>query len=242
MIRIIPAIDIIGGRCVRLTRGDYSLKKTYDASPLDMALQYADCGVSRIHMVELDGARESRPCNLAVLEQVASRCPLEIEWGGGIADSDALRSIFDAGATQAIVGSVAALKPSLFKQWLQEFGGSRMILGSDVRDGAVAVKGWLESTSLSISDQVRMFLPDGLESVICTDISRDGMLQGPSFDLYSSLLKEFPSVGFTASGGISGMADIERLDALGMPSVIVGKAIYENKISLEDIKRWSQNA
>ena len=242
MIRIIPAIDIIGGRCVRLTRGDYSLKKTYDASPLDMALQYADCGVSRIHMVDLDGARESRPCNLAVLEQVASRCPLEIEWGGGIADSDALRSIFDAGATQAIVGSVAALRPSLFKQWLQEFGGSRMILGSDVRDGAVAVKGWLESASLSIYDQIRMFLPDGLESVICTDISRDGMLQGPSFELYSALLKEFPGVGFTASGGISGMADIERLDALGMPSVIVGKAIYENKISLEDIKRWSQNA
>ena len=227
---------------MRLTRGDYSLKKTYDASPLDMALQYADCGVSRIHMVDLDGAKQSRPCNLAVLEQVASRTSLEIEWGGGIADADALRSIFSAGATQAIVGSVAALQPALFRQWLREFGGSRMILGSDVRDGAVAVKGWLQSTAITVSDQIRAFLPDGLESVICTEISRDGMLQGPAFDLYASLMREFPGIGFTASGGISGMADIERLDALGVPSVIVGKAIYEHKISLEDIRRWSLNA
>ena len=206
-----------------------------------MSLQYADCGVRRIHMVDLDGARESRPVNLRTLEEVAVRTGLEIEWGGGIADADALSSIFSAGATQAIVGSVAALKPELFRSWLQRFGAEKMLLGSDVRNGAVAVKGWQESTALTISEQIGWFLPDGLKYVICTDISRDGMLQGPSFELYSSLMEEFPGVVFTVSGGISSMSDIERLDTLGLPKVIVGKAIYENRISLEAIKRWFQS-
>lgn len=241
MIEIVPAIDIIGGRCVRLTKGDYASTKVYDASPLDMSLQYADCGVRRIHMVDLDGARQSCPVNLRTLEEIALRTGLEIEWGGGIADAGALSSIFSAGATQAIVGSVAALKPELFRSWLLQFGAEKMLLGSDVKDGAVAVKGWRERTGLTISEQIGWFLPDGLKYVICTDISRDGMLQGPSFELYSSLMEEFPGVVFTVSGGISSMSDIERLDVLGLPKVIVGKAIYENKISLEDIKRWFQN-
>lgn len=240
MIRILPAIDIIDGRCVRLTRGDYAQKKVYDASPVDMAARYADCGVTRIHLVDLDGARLSSPANLAVLEQIASRGEVETEWGGGIADETALRSVFDAGATKAIIGSVAALKPSLFADWLARFGADRLILGADVRDGKVAVKGWQESAGLSASALIAGF--EGLQEVICTEISRDGMLGGPAFALYKDLQAEFPSVAFTASGGISSMDDIRALEAMGMPRVIVGKAIYENRISLEEIKIWSQNA
>lgn len=243
MTEIVPAIDIIDGRCVRLTQGDYGEKKVYDASPLDMALRYADCGVKRIHMVDLDGAKASEPRNLKVLEQAASKSGLEIEWGGGIALTEALGSTFDAGATQAIIGSVAALKPDLFKLWLATYGPERILLGSDVREGVVAVKGWLEKTELTIQKQIEMFLADGLKYVICTDISRDGMLKGPSFDLYSSLMKDFPSIVFTASGGMSSMTDIEKLAAVGMPKAIVGKAIYENRITFEDIRKWQlQNA
>jgi len=241
MIEIIPAIDIIEGRCVRLSRGDYDCRKVYDASPVDMASAYADCGVRRIHLVDLDGAKASSPANLATLEKIASRVDVELEWGGGIKSSEALSSVFDAGATCAIVGSVAALHPELFKEWLATFGGSRMILGADVKEGRIAVKGWLETASMGISDLVGQMLPSGLSQVICTDVSKDGMLCGPAFDLYASLRKEFPAVCFTVSGGISSMADIERLDAQGERKVIVGKAIYENRISLEDIKRWFQN-
>lgn len=239
MMQILPAIDIIDGRCVRLTRGDYAQKKVYDASPVDMAARYADCGVTRIHLVDLDGARLSAPANLAVLEQIASRGEVETEWGGGIADETALRNVFDAGATKAIIGSVAALKPALFADWLTRFGADRLILGADVRDGKVAVKGWQESAGLSASALIAGF--EGLQEVICTEISRDGMLGGPAFDLYKSLQTEFPSVAFTASGGISSMDDLRALDAMGMPRAIVGKAIYENRISLEEIKLWSQN-
>lgn len=243
MTDIVPAIDIIDGRCVRLTQGDYGAKKVYDASPLDMALGYSDCGVRRIHMVDLDGAKASEPRNLKVLEQVANKSGLEIEWGGGIAATDSLGSVFDAGATQAIIGSVAALKPDLFRLWMKTYGPEKILLGSDVRDGVVAVKGWLESTTLTIQDQIGMFLPDGLKYVICTDISRDGMLQGPADSLYQSLMEQFPSIIFTASGGVGSMQDIERLSAIGMPKAIVGKAIYEHRIKLEDIKKWQlQNA
>ena len=239
MMQILPAIDIIDGRCVRLTRGDYAQKKVYDASPVDMAARYADCGVTRIHLVDLDGARLSAPANLAVLEQIASRGEVETEWGGGIADETALRNVFDAGATKAIIGSVAALKPALFANWLARFGADRLILGADVRDGKVAVKGWQESAGLSASALIAGF--EGLQEVICTEISRDGMLGGPAFDLYKALQTEFPSVAFTASGGISSMDDLRALDAMGMPRAIVGKAIYENRISLEEITSWSQN-
>ena len=242
MIEIVPAIDIIEGRCVRLSKGNYAEKKVYDASPADMVLQFADCGVKRIHMVDLDGARASHPINLRTLETCAAKSGLEIEWGGGICDADALKSIFDAGATQSIVGSIAALNPELFREWLTRFGAEKMLLGSDVKDGIVAVKGWQEQTALTISEQIGWFLPYGLKYVICTDISRDGMLQGPSFELYSWLQEEFPSLVFTASGGISSMNDIVHLNELGLPKVIVGKAIYEKRISLEDIKQWSLNA
>ncbi len=242
MIEIIPAIDIIDGRCVRLTKGDFAAKKVYDASPLEMAQLYADCGVTRIHMVDLDGARRSKPMNLATLEEVSSKSGVEIEWGGGISDDASLASVFNAGATQAIIGSVAALRPADFSRWLHIFGSDRMLLGADVRDGAVAVKGWVQQTGLTLEEQIGWFLEDGLKYVVCTDIARDGLMKGPSFDLYAGLMEDFQGVVFTASGGISGMPDIEELDRIGVPKVIVGKAIYEKKITLDDIRKWSLNA
>lgn len=239
MIQLIPAIDIIDGRCVRLSKGDYESKKVYDASPLDMAMAYADCGVRRIHLVDLDGAKQSAPANLQTLEAIASKVDIEIEWGGGISSDAALADAFNAGATCGIIGTVAALKPELFRGWLKKFGPARMILGSDVRDRKVAVKGWLEDTELTIDTQIDGFLPDGLSQVICTDISKDGMLQGPAVALYEDLQAKYPSVDFTVSGGISSMADIETLESRKLRKVIIGKAIYEGRITLADIEKWS---
>jgi len=241
MIRILPAIDLIGGRCVRLTRGDYGQQKVYDGSPADVARSYADCGVERIHLVDLDGAKAGAPRNLATLEAIASAVDCELEWGGGIADDAALQAVLDAGATHAIVGSVAARKPELFGRWLTQYG-PRMILGADVRDGRIAVSGWQESVPLGIDELVARFLPLGLQGCIVTEISRDGMLQGPAQDLYVRLQAAFPAVDFTVSGGISGMQDIRALDALGLRRVIVGKALYEHRITLKDIALWSQSA
>ena len=241
MIQIIPAIDLMDGRCVRLTKGDYGQKKVYDGVPTDLARQYADAGVQRIHLVDLDGAKAGEPRNLKVLEAIASAVSCELEWGGGIAGPEALQAVFDAGATHAIAGSVAALKPELFEQWLQRYG-ARMILGADVRGGRIAVRGWLEEAPLSIEDLVRRFLPLGLKESIVTDICRDGMLEGPSTELYVRLQSAFPALSFTVSGGISSMEDIRSLDKAGLRKVIVGKAIYEERITLKDIALWLQNA
>lgn len=235
MIEIIPAIDLIDGRCVRLSQGDYARQRTYDASPLDMARRFADVGIRRLHLVDLDGAKASRPCNLPVLEVIANATDLDIEWGGGIKSRQALSDVFSAGAGHAICGSVAVRQPDDFRAWLNEFGGERIILGADIRDGRVAVSGWQEESALTIDALIDTFLPDGLAEVICTDISRDGMLAGPSFDLYTRLQAAYPQVTFTVSGGISSMDDIRRLDTLGLPRVIVGKALYEGRITIEEL-------
>ena len=240
MIEIVPAIDLMEGRCVRLTRGDYRQKKVYDASPLEQARQFADAGVKRIHLVDLDGAKAGKPCNLPVLEAIAAAVPCELEWGGGIGSSDALSAVFGAGATHAIVGSVAALQPSRFEEWLSLFG-ARLILGADVRDGRVAVKGWTELSAFSLEELIGRFEPQGLRECIVTDISRDGMLGGPASALYERLQQDFPALSITVSGGVSGMDDIRALDALGLRKAIVGKAFYEQRITLKDIALWSQN-
>ena len=239
--QILPALDIIDGRCVRLSQGDYDRRRVYDASPEDMAKRYADCGVRRIHVVDLDGAKSSSPKNLKTLERMAVGASVEIEWGGGIKSEDALRALFDYGADCAIVGSVAAREPELFIEWLLRFGGERMILGVDVRDGRVSVNGWREDLNLGVDDMVGEFLPHGVKQVVCTDISKDGMLQGPSFDLYTDLQRRYDGVDCTVSGGIGSMSDIVRLDELGLRKAIVGKAVYENRITLKDIERWSLN-
>ena len=241
MIEVIPAIDIIDGRCVRLSQGDYGRSKTY-GDPLDMAKAFADAGASRVHLVDLDGAKASSPANLAVLEKIASLGALRSEWGGGIKSAQALRSVFDAGADWAIVGSIAALEPDLFAQWLQAFGPERLILGADVKNARIAVKGWLEESALGIEDLLEKFRPCGLVQVICTDISKDGMLCGPSEEMYTQLKTRFPEMEFTVSGGISKNADIERIKELGLPRVIVGKAFYEGRITLKELAKWWQNA
>ena len=239
---IIPAIDLIDGRCVRLTQGDYDQKKEYSADPLDMAKQYEDCGVSRLHIVDLDGAKAKQPCNLRTLEKIASGTSLDIEWGGGIKDSVSLRSALDAGAGRIICGSVAVDNREEFLSWLSEFGSSKIILGADVRNGKVATHGWLKDSGLTLADLMDWYVPAGLTQMICTDISKDGMLQGPDFEFYVDLKRAFPTVDVTLSGGISCMADIEKATQLGLHSVIVGKAIYEGRISLKEIESWLLNA
>ena len=207
-----------------------------------MAKRYADCGVKRIHVVDLDGAKSSAPKNLKTLERMVIGSGVEIEWGGGIKSEESLRALFDYGATYAIVGSVAAQQPMLFAEWLSKFGGQRMVLGADVRNGKVSVNGWQEDLAVTIEELIDGFLPMGLSQVICTDITKDGMLQGPSDELYVELQSRYPSVDFTVSGGIGSMADIERLNEKNLRKVIIGKAIYENRIALKDIEQWLLNA
>lgn len=240
MIEIIPAIDIIGGECVRLTQGDYSRKTVYFKDPVDAARRYEQAGLRRIHLVDLDGAKASKPANLRVLEAVARQTALDIQYGGGIKSDASLRSVLDAGANRAICGSIAVSQPELFAEWLSVFGARHIILGADVRDGKVATHGWLQSSETTAAGLIARFAGAGLSQVICTDISKDGMLQGPSFELYRELQREFPAVDVTVSGGIASMDDIRRLDAMGLRSVIAGKALYENKITLKEITEWLQ--
>jgi phosphoribosylformimino-5-aminoimidazole carboxamide ribotide isomerase len=235
MIQIIPAIDLINGQCVRLTQGDYSQQTTY-GNPLDRALQYQDAGLTRLHLVDLDGAKAAKPVNLAVLESIATKTDLEIQYGGGIKSREALLSVFNAGATRAIAGSIAVAQPELFDDWMDEFTPQRMILGADIRNGFIATHGWLENSEMTIQKIIKQFLPVGLTQVICTDISKDGMLEGPNFELYETLYRQFPTVDITVSGGISSIDDIVKLNEHGMKSVIMGKALYEGRITLKQIQ------
>lgn len=235
MIEIIPAIDLIDGKCVRLSQGDYGQCTRYDASPVDMAKRFLDAGLHRIHVVDLDGAKASEPRNLRTLERIANVDGVDIEWGGGIKSDNALRDTFNAGARYAIIGSIAAKSPDIFAAWLEKYGCDRLILGADAKDGKVAVSGWLEETSITIGDLISKFLHDGLTQAICTDISKDGMLNGPAYDMYMELQEVFPQVIFTVSGGISSIDDIIKLNELGLKRVITGKALYENRITLLQI-------
>lgn len=238
---LIPAIDLIDGRCVRLTQGDYGQTKIYDAEPVDMARRYADCGVRRLHIVDLDGAKAKAPCNLSTLEKVVAATGLDVEWGGGIKDSVAMQQVVDAGASRVICGSVAVDNPELFAQWLQEYGASRVILGADIRDGRVATHGWLKDGGMGVEELVEKFLPYNLSQLICTDISRDGMLQGPNLPLYEQLQQRFPMVDVTLSGGVSSMDDLKRASECGVRAAIIGKAIYEGRITLKELERWLLN-
>ncbi|MDE6423163.1 MAG: 1-(5-phosphoribosyl)-5-[(5-phosphoribosylamino)methylideneamino]imidazole-4-carboxamide isomerase [Muribaculaceae bacterium] len=242
MIEIIPAIDIIDGKCVRLSQGDYGQKTVYSTTPLEMARLYAEHGVKRLHLVDLDGAKASHPCNLTSLREIASEQLLAIEWGGGIKSREHLDEVFKAGADYAIIGSLAVKQPELMEEWLKEFGGEKIILGADLRDGKVSVNGWLEDSELTIDDIISRFIPFGLKEAIVTDISKDGMLAGPNVELYKGLQNRFPEITFTVSGGISGIDDIRSLNSLGLPRVVVGKAIYENRISLSDLREFTSKS
>lgn len=239
MIEIIPAIDIIDGKCVRLSQGDYDRCTVYKDTPADAAKRYVDAGFARIHVVDLDGAKASAPRNFKALEDMSRVEGAKIEWGGGLKSEQALTDIFNAGATYGIIGSLAAKNPQLMCELLREFGADRVVLGADVRGRKIAVNGWLEDTDMTVASLIELLRPAGLSQAICTEISRDGMFTGTACDLYTELMRLFPEIAFTASGGIGSMHDIEELDKLGVPRVIVGKALYEGKISLAELTAYA---
>lgn len=239
-IEIIPAIDIIGGKCVRLSQGDYDRQTVYNENPPEVAQMFEDAGISRLHLVDLDGAREKHIVNYKVLEQIASKTELVIDFGGGLKSDEDLRIAFNSGADMITGGSVAVREPELFLRWLELFGGERIILGADAKEGMIAVSGWQEDTGLPVVEFIIDYHSKGVTQVISTDISRDGMLSGPSFDLYREILEALPAIGVIASGGIASMDDIYRLAEMGVPGVITGKAIYEGKISLAEIEKYNR--
>lgn len=233
---IIPAIDIIGGKCVRLTQGDFNQQKQYDSSPLVLAQQFESAGIKRLHLVDLDGAREKKIINHKILESIAQHTKLKIDFGGGVQSDGDIKLAFDSGAAQVTGGSVAIHQPLLFEKWLQHYGGEKIILGADVRNGKITVSGWQETTDVSITSFIEGYLQRGIKYVICTDVSKDGMLGGSAVDLYKRLSTSLPHARLIASGGVSSIQEIIDLKNLGLQGVIIGKAIYEGKISLEELK------
>lgn len=238
MIQIIPAIDIIDGKCVRLTQGDYAQKKIYNENPLEVARSFQDAGIQRLHLVDLDGAREKRIINYKVLETIASQTQLVIDFGGGLQSDEDLRIAFESGAAQVTGGSIAVKEPQTFLSWLEKFGNERIILGADARDEKIAVSGWQETTGISLFDFLEEYVSKGIKYTISTDVAKDGLLQGPSTELYRKIGEKFPELSVIASGGISTMDDILNLNAMEIYGVIVGKAIYENRISLKEIEQF----
>jgi phosphoribosylformimino-5-aminoimidazole carboxamide ribotide isomerase len=240
MIEIIPAIDIIQGKCVRLTQGDYEQKTEY-GDPLDMAQMFEDHGITRLHLVDLDGAREKRVVNHRVLEQIATRTHLVIDAGGGLRSDEDVRIIFESGAQMVTGGSIAVKDRPMFLGWLNTYGPERIILGADFREGRIAISGWYEETALDLIEFLQEYRKEGIRKAICTDISRDGMLEGPALEVYTRIKSEEPDLFLIASGGISHMEEIEKLDEAGMEGVIVGKAIYEKKIDLKSLENYIVN-
>lgn len=232
---IIPAIDIIDGKCVRLSKGDYNAQKTYSDNPLEIARMFQDAGLKRLHLVDLDGARSSHVVNHRTLESIAAHTGLSIDFGGGIKSDEDLRIVFSSGAAMATVGSIAVSHPELMLEWTGTYGPDRMILGADVRDGFISVSGWKEDSRLALTDFLKDYTAKGITRVLCTDINRDGMLQGPATDLYRSILKDFPDMKLIASGGVSSMEDLIGLKEAGLPSAIVGKAYYEGRVTLDQL-------
>ena len=238
MIDIIPAIDIIDGRCVRLKQGDFDAKTEYAANPLDMAKRFEDHGIKRLHLVDLDGARAKQIVNYKVLEDIASKTGLIIDFGGGIRSNSDVRIAFESGAHMLTGGSIAVKNRQLFMDWLGNFGPEKIILGADFNEGKIAVSGWEEKTDLELISYLTGFFENGVKSAICTDISLDGMLEGPSIEAYNLIKKEIPGIILIASGGISEMNDVIQLQENGIEGVIIGKSIYEGRIELDDIERF----
>ncbi|MET7255008.1 1-(5-phosphoribosyl)-5-[(5-phosphoribosylamino)methylideneamino]imidazole-4-carboxamide isomerase [Dyadobacter fermentans] len=239
MIQIIPAIDLIEGKCVRLTQGDYGQKKIYNENPLEVALEFEDAGLKRLHLVDLDGAKAKKVVNWKVLEKIASKTSLHVDFGGGVQSDDDLKIAFESGAKQVTGGSIAVKQPDLFEHWLKTYGGDRIILGADAKNEKIAVSGWEEGTSIWVYDFVEEYVAKGVKYTISTDVAKDGLLQGPSFDLYKNLQDKCPDLNIIASGGIAGIEDVEKLAEMNIYGVIIGKAIYENRISLSDLQRFS---
>lgn len=233
--KIIPAIDIIGGKCVRLSKGDYSTQKTYSENPLDMAKQFEDFGVKYLHVVDLDGAKAKQIINYKTLELLATKTNLIVDFGGGIKSEDDVKIAFDSGAKQITVGSIAAQNPTLMLEWLQKYGSEKIILGADCKDRKIATNGWLESSEDDVVSFIQEYEKNGILYSIVTDIEKDGMLSGPAFDLYSEILSETNQIKLIASGGITTIDDVLKLSEMGCEGAIIGKAIYEGTINLKDL-------
>ncbi|WP_167614426.1 1-(5-phosphoribosyl)-5-[(5-phosphoribosylamino)methylideneamino]imidazole-4-carboxamide isomerase [Maribellus sediminis] len=237
-IEIIPAIDLIDGKCVRLSQGDYNQKTVYNENPLEVAKMFETAGIQRLHLVDLDGAKAKHIVNYKVLEAIATKTDLVIDFGGGLKSDKDLEIAFSSGAAMVTGGSIAVKERDIFLAWLEKYGNGKIILGADAKDGKIAVSGWLETTELAVIDFISEYFTKGIQKVISTDISRDGMLSGPAFELYSEIMEKLPKVEIIASGGIASMDDILKLDEMGVPGVITGKAIYENRITLKEIEKF----
>lgn len=235
MIEIIPAIDIIDGKCVRLSQGDYNAKKVYNEDPLEVAKMFEDAGINRLHLVDLDGAKAKHIVNQSVLEKIVTHTSLTVDFGGGVQSDKDIEVAFNSGAAMVTGGSIAVRNRELFTSWLTKYGNEKIILGADCKDHKIAVSGWQEETSLDILSFIDDYITEGVTKVICTDISKDGMLQGPSIDLYKEILQTFPNLYLIASGGVSCFQDILDLETACVPAVILGKAIYENRVTLEEL-------
>jgi phosphoribosylformimino-5-aminoimidazole carboxamide ribotide isomerase len=240
--RIIPAIDIIDGKCVRLSKGDYSTKVIYNEDPLEVAKMFESHGIEYLHLVDLDGAKGGRIINHKVLESIAGKTSLKVDFGGGLKSNKDLQIAFECGANQVTGGSIAVKSPGLFLEWLKTYGSDKIILGADAREEKVAVSGWMEESEEDLVPFIQNYHEAGVKYVICTDISKDGMLQGPSFRLYERILQEIPGISLIASGGISEFAELPRLLEIGCEGVIIGKAIYEQRISLKQLENFILNA
>lgn len=238
MIELIPAIDIIDGKCVRLSQGDYGSKKVYNENPLEVAKEFEANGIRRLHVVDLDGAASHHVVNYRILEQLATHTSLVIDFGGGVKSDEDLRIAFDNGAQMVTGGSIAVKNPNLFTQWIERYGSEKIILGADVKDRKIAVNGWKDGSDCELFPFLDEYIEKGIQKVICTDIRCDGMLQGPSLSLYKEILEQHPSLYLIASGGVSCMGDIEALQEFGIPAVIFGKALYEGRLTLQELKRY----
>jgi len=237
VIEIIPAIDLIDGKCVRLSQGDYNQKTIYNENPVEVAKMFADAGIRRLHLVDLDGAKAHHIVNHKVLERITNLTDLIVDFGGGLKSDDDLCIAFECGASMVTGGSIAVKNPDVFSSWITKFGGEKIILGADVKKEKIAVGGWLETTELDLMPFILNYMEQGISKVICTDISKDGMLQGPAIELYKKMLAEKPDMYLIASGGVSSIRDIELLHEAAIPAVIIGKAIYEGKIKLAELTR-----
>ena len=235
MIEIIPAIDLIDGKCVRLSQGDYTRKIIYNENPLEVAKMFADAGIRRLHLVDLDGAKAHHIVNHKMLEKITSGTDLIVDFGGGLKTDEDLRIAFESGASMVTGGSIAVKNPDIFSAWISKFGGDKIILGADVKEEKIAVGGWLETTELELLPFIKSYTEKGISKVICTDISKDGMLQGPAIELYRKMLLAQPELYLIASGGVSSIRDIELLYEAAIPAVITGKAIYEGRISMKEL-------
>ncbi len=235
---IIPAIDIIDGKCVRLTQGDYAQKTIYNENPLEVARQFEDAGLQRLHLVDLDGAREGRVRNWKVLETLSSKTSLKIDFGGGIKQEGDLYIVFNSGTAYATIGSLAVRQEALFTDWIKRYGADRFLLGADVKNEKIAIGGWLEITDIWIYDFIEKYTSLGIRQIFCTDVSKDGKLEGPSLYLYREVLRQFPDLHLIASGGVSSLQDLDELQKAGCLGAIVGKAIYEGRITLKELVRF----